>query len=450
MVGARCVTAVDLTLGPMSAEGWVVNRSGVQWLYEDGHVCRPNEVVAYCNVSIDPTAETRQNRLPFAAERELQAALAPRVAGRLRIGSGTSLGGHLDSLKAYPWDPEAVIGRLEPLDGGSFEDPEFAGSLRVLMLAGRRTTALADVLPGLLPGWHSRTRGWWSDDGVAPPTLLNLGICDITSPVGGGRGAFLEMFEAATGPGQMVIVPNLPVTPSAPCLLEQFIRTPAELQAIAEDLTRALSNGAIPANGDDLLFAGAFIATMENSPMRESYEFLTPGGFRQGGPAAAVLLSLGSEGSTILRHKTLGYHLHMMAHHRVAAGPAVQAWLAQAFEPVRRSIDDIRRDLLKLIDTVGAATGARFMVLNRMSTSGREDICSYLPFDAPMSATLANVACKEANLMLHDIEAERDISIIDVDAIAAEIGAAAHLPDGVHQSGPMQAAVRSEILAALA
>ena len=92
------MTGVDLTLGPLAAEGFVVNRSGIQWLYEDGHVCRPNEVVAYCNVSLDPAPGARTNGTPFAAERELQAALAPRVAGRLRTGSGTSLGGHLDTL----------------------------------------------------------------------------------------------------------------------------------------------------------------------------------------------------------------------------------------------------------------------------------------------------------------------------------------------------------------
>ena len=440
---------IDLALGPLAADGFVVNRSGVQWLCEDGHVCRPNEVVAYCNVSLDPAPGVRPGKTPFAAERELQAALAPRVAGRLRIGSGTSLGGHLDTLKAYPWGADTVVGRLEPLDDTGFDDTEGAGSLRVLMLAGRRATGLADVLTGILPGWHSRTRGWWCDDGAAPPTLLNLGICDTSGPIGGGQGAFLEMFEHAAGPGQVVVVPNHPITPCAPCLREQFTRTPADRQAIAADLTRALSDAASPPSADDWLFAGSFVAAMENSPMRETYELLTPGGLRQGGPAGAVLLSLNAEGGTILRHKGLGYHLHLLPFHRAAAGPAVQAWLAQAFEPVKRSIDDIRRDYLALIDTVAAATGGRFLILNRMSSSGREDIASYMPFDAPMSDTLANVASKELNLMLHDLEAERDISIIDVDAIAAELGGAAHLPDGIHQSGSMQAVVRREILAAL-
>lgn len=441
------MSGVDLTLGPLRAEGYFVNRSGIQWLYEDGHLCRANEVIGYCNISLEPTNGDWSN-MPFAAERELQVAFAPRIEGRLRIVSGSSLGGHLDALGAYRWAPDTVVCHLDPVEGQTVADRD-AGTLRLLILAGRRATGLADVLTGLLPGWHNRTRGWWCDDRGAPETLLNLGICDTDGPVRGDRSAFLEMFEATTDPAQIVVVPNHPIAPCARCLVEQFTRTPAESQAIAADLTRALLDGGVAPTPDDWLFAGALTAAMEASPMRDSYPFLTPEGLRQGGPPATVLLSLNAEGPSILRHKALGYHLHLLAFHRAAAGPAVRAWLAQAFEPVRRTIDDIRQDYLKLFDTVSAQTGARFLILNRMSTSGREDISSYLPFDAPMSDTLANVASKELNLMLHDLAAERDLSIIDVDAIAAELGGGAHLPDGVHQSGVMQTLVRAEILNAL-
>jgi len=85
------------------------------------------------------------------------------------------------------------------------------------------------------------------------------------------------------------------------------------------------------------------------------------------------------------------------------------------------------------------------LVLNRMSTSGYEDILSYASFDSPMSETLENIAAKEMNLMLHDLSGECDFSIVDVDAVAAELGGAQHLPDGIHHSGIMQAVLRSEI-----
>jgi small ligand-binding sensory domain FIST len=135
-----------------------------------------------------------------------------------------------------------------------------------------------------------------------------------------------------------------------------------------------------------------------------------------------------------------------MRHHQAAAGPAIRAWLAEAFEPVRRSIDDIKHDYETLIDAVKDATGGQMIVLNRMSTSGYEDLSNYMGFDLPLSDTLANVASKELNLMLEDIADTRELHVVDVDAIAANIGGREHLPDGIHQSGPMQMVLRQEIL----
>ena len=80
-----------------------------------------------------------------------------------------------------------------------------------------------------------------------------------------------------------------------------------------------------------------------------------------------------------------------------------------------------------------------------MSTSGYEDILSYASFDLPMRETLENIAAKEMNLMLHDLSDNCDFSIVDVDAVAAELGGAQHLPDGIHHSAAMQAVLRSEI-----
>ena len=48
--------------------------------------------------------------------------------------------------------------------------------------------------------------------------------------------------------------------------------------------------------------------------------------------------------------------------------------------------------------------------------------------------------------MLEDIADEREVFIVDVDAITADIGGAEHLPDGIHQSGTMQSLLRREIL----
>src|SRR6202012_2446594 len=123
--------------------------------------------------------------------------------------------------------------------------------------------------------------------------------CDTDGPVRGDHGAFFEMFERAQGPAQIVVAPNHPVAPCAPCLLEQFTRTEAESRAIIADLQAALAQSPIPPTAEDWLFAGSFAATISASPMRDRYPFLTPGGVRHGGQPAWVLLSLNAEGLSI-------------------------------------------------------------------------------------------------------------------------------------------------------
>ena len=127
----------------------------------------------------------------------------------------------------------------------------------------------------------------------------------------------------------------------------------------------------------------------------------------------------------------------------------MRAWLDAAFKPVTRTVANIKLDYIRLFDTIAAELGTRFLIINRMSTSGQEDITSYQAFDAPMSAMLETIAAKELNLMLYELAEERGISIIDIDSIAANLGGAVHLPDGVHQSGLMQAVIRDELFACL-
>ena len=180
--------------------------------------------------------------------------------------------------------------------------------------------------------------------------------------------------------------------------------------------------------------------------MREKYNILTASGLQVAGPPAAIMLSLNAEFATVIRHKKLDYCLHIMRHHLNAAGPVIREWLATAFQIVQRRTADIKRDYERLFDLVSRETGARFLIVNRMSSSGQEDITNYAAFDAPMADTLQTVAAKELNLMLHDLASSHGIDIIDIDCIAGELGASAHLPDGTHQSGLMQQFVRTEIL----
>jgi len=436
---------IPLRLGPLKADGYRIKRSGVRWLCEPGQMCRANQVVAYFNLSMESTGARPGGSSPFGEERELQVACAPRVEGRLKYDFAAAPGGYLSILGFNSWDADAVLGHLE-IGGASNDQDGDPGRLRLMLLAGRRMAALVDVHSGLLPGWHGRCRSWWCEEGERPVTLLSLGICDVTGVIMGERCAFLEMFRAEREPRQFVFVPDHPVAPAAPVLLDQLERTPAQFKAMSADLQTGLYKARAVPTADDWLFAGAMLSTQQYCPIRENYDLLSPSGLTRSGSADAILLSLNSEPPAILRHKTLGYRFHVLQHHQTAAGPVIRNWLANAFESVGRTTDDIKADYEKLFNAIEKTTGARVIILNRMSTSAEENISSYAPFDAPMSATLANIASKELNLMLHDVAAGRNVAIVDVDAIAAEIGAGEHLPDGIHQSGVMQDVLREEIL----
>jgi hypothetical protein len=436
---------IPLHLGPLKAEGYKIHRSGVRWLCEPGQMCRANQVVAYFNLSIEPAGTRAISPVPFAEERELQVACAPRVAGRLMYDSDAAPGGYLSVIGVNLWDADDVLGRIE-VDGASTDLDGDAGRARLLLLAGRRMTPLVDVHSGLLPGWNGRSRGWWCEEGETPVTLLTLGICDLTGVIMGEQCAFMEMFRSETAPSQFVFIPDHPIAPSAPVLLDQLERSPAQFQAISADLQAALSKPGIAPTADDWTFAGTMLSALQRCPMRETYDLVSASGLSRSKPADAVLLSLHAEPPVILRHKTLGYRLHVLRHHQPAAGPALRHWLASAFESVGRTTDDIKADYEKLIDAVKKSTGARVLILNRMSTSGDENISTYAPFDSPMSGTLANIASKELNLMLHDLAASRNIGIVDIDAMTADIGGGQHLPDGIHQSRALQDLVRAEIL----
>jgi hypothetical protein len=439
------LTEIPLRLGPLKAKGHHILRYCVRWLCEPGQFCRANQVVGYFKISVEPSGARLSGPVPFGEESDLQVAFAPRVDGRLRFDPASGPGGEITNRGFNLWDDADVLAHLE-IDSSAADLTDDAGRLRLLMLAGRSMTDLIDVHSGFLPGWHSRRRGWWCEEGETPLTLLSMGICDVTGLIIGDQCAFLEMFRAVTAPSQFVFVADQPVSPSAPILLDQLHRTDAQFRAISADLCTGLASaGPVPTSAD-WIFAGSYLSKLQFCHIRETYDMLSPSGLTRSGPADAILLSLNAESSTILRHKTLGYPTHVMRHHQAVAGPAVRSWLKSAFEPVARTIDDIKSDYEKFIAAIEKMTGAHVIILNRMSTSGDENISSYAAFDSPLSSTLANIESKELNLMLHDLASNRNVSIVDVDAIAADIGGGEHLPDGVHSSRAMQDLLSAELL----
>lgn len=441
------VTPIPLRLGQLSLPGYTLRRSGVRWLCEDGHLCRPGEVIAFCNISLAPQGRAANAVDPFGAEaRDVQIALAPRIGGRIRRAAESSRGGFLDQLPLYLiWEPDFIIGHVEPT-GVSRTDDGSPEEVRLLFLAGRRVTELAEDRTGLLSGWHDRSRAWWGDRDGRFGTVLSLGNCEQIGIVRGERQAFLELLEAASGPAHAAFISDDAMLPSNAVVREQFQRTPMQVEAMKEDFARSFASGSTIPTPAEWIFGGLLLSALGRSPLSERYEILTRAGLQRTGPADAVILSLGSEFVTLLRHRRLGYSVALHAFRLAEAGPAVRAWIRRDFEPVKRTPDDIRRDYRNLFDAVRATQGTQFLIINVLSTLIDENIPSYAPFDPPLRDTLASVRAKELNLMLHDLAHERDVAIVDLDAIAAELGSRLHVPDSVHHSGILQIELRGEIL----
>jgi hypothetical protein len=193
------------------------------------------------------------------------------------------------------------------------------------------------------------------------------------------------------------------------------------------------------------MFAGALLAGLQRSPLMDVYPILTRRGFQPPRSADAVVLSLGCEDSVLLQHRDMGYVISCHGFRMAEAGPAIRAWFREKFKPVRRTITDIRRQYEELVAAFRQRSAARILIINVMSSSVADAVYNYAPFDLPLAETLAGVHAKEMNLMLHDLAREQGVAVVDVDAIAAGLGVRWHIPDGLHQSGALQDALRREI-----
>jgi hypothetical protein len=279
--------------------------------------------------------------------------------------------------------------------------------------------------------------------------------------------AFLSWFARAPGPAQIVSVADERTVLSSSVLLQHLRRTPAEAEAITEvvrswlgERMSGLGRGAFPAfepdarqgtsigrwpGSQDLLFGLHLLAeAVGTSPILERSQVLTRSGLRELGPPDAVALSMGSEFAPHFRHRGTGW---IVAIHGFRFGQFVGAgvidWLRRDFDRVHRTVADAERDLGALADEVGGRTGASLLVQNLIASCAADRIPNYAWLGE--EATGSNgILANEANLMLAGLARRPSVSMVDADAIAAEMGVRL-CPDRVHASREMLDAQREEI-----
>jgi hypothetical protein len=453
------MSVYPLRLPPLSARPFGLLRSGLQWLRRSGDRVQAREPLAHCHLRLSGSKE-RHASVPMAEDQhDLQVVLASPAAGTIECHADLSRGGYQDLVGTTDWDAGTIVGSIDSAEGPV--------ELVALVLAGRRGFENGEGRGGLLAGWHERARGFWQGEGNERfGTVLSLGTCEQTGIFRGDDMAFLSWFACAPGPAQVIAIADERCVHSSAVLLQHIRRTPAEAAAIADavqgwlgERLQQLPPDAFPAfqsgiskqraggrwpDLQDLLFAMHLLGqAVGTCPILERSDVVTRRGTVQLEPPNAIALSLGSDLAPHFRHRRTGWmiaiHGFRFGHY---IGPKLTDWLKRDFEPVRRTVSDIAQDLAALAAEVEARTGAALLVQNLIASSAVNRISNYAWLGESFSESPPIIAA-EANLMLHDLTRASNVSMIDSDALAADLGVRL-VPDGAHASRELLEAQRRE------
>jgi hypothetical protein len=435
-----------LLFGALLPETVPTRHTSLRWLVASGSSFPAGTILAYCNIS--PAFGSGPALHPLAAEwRDLQLAFVLQHPGVVQYKPDAMGGGQIDrNVWRYDWHPEREFAKL--MTERSPKGP----LVRPLVVCGRRMSELAEVRDGLLTGWHTRKRAWWADAQEPGAVLAGLGSCEVTSIMQGSRPGMLDLLDGAAGGSQLLVIPDSAVVPCARTTLEQLRRTPSDMQAIRADMSSSLLALGDKLEARDWLMAGAIQASLLASPLTEPLPILIQGGARVSAPPSAVVMSLHAEPMRVFRHRRLGYTLAIYGYRLTQdTGPGLKNWLATAFEPVVRTPDDIRADFAELLIELRSRSVKRLLLANIFSSSISDDLPSYAGLDTPLSQSIGSVRAKECNLAMAELAAEDPgLLILDIDAMAADLGAIRVLPDSLHVAGDLQILVQQEIRRQLA
>ena len=422
-----------------------LRHSSLRWTIPTGSHCRAGTVLAFCNLGLAWGVDSYLAPLMHEA-RDLQLAFVLQHPGQVHYARDPAGGGQMDhSVWAHEWVPYNEFGQLETAT------PPSGPLLRALIVAGRRVSELAEVRDGLLTGWHARKRAWWPDAHDPGIVVAALGSCEVTSIMYGERPGMLDLLDGAAGGSQLLVVPDIAAVPCARTTLEQMRRTEAERQAIAADMASGLLGIAGVLEPRDWLMAGAIQATLLASPLLEPCPMLLRSGLSLPAGPVAVVMSLHAEPVRVFRHRRLGYTLALYDYRLRDLGEGLRQWLVRAFEPVLRSPEDIRADFAALLAALRGGPVRRVLLANMFSSAISDDLPGYAGLDEPLSRTIGTVRAKETNLALASLATEEpNLAILDIDAMAAYLGALRAIPDGMHVAGELQSLVQQDIRSLLA
>ena len=426
--------SLPVTLSPACPNAWQHYRSGFRWLVVDGGRCSPGQALARCTFTFNATGvksdwPDRQNNL--------QLVVVATCHGIVRHASGTSQGGWRDQFEGRAYQAGEVIG---------------AGIVSAnicLMINSQRMTSLVDDRESLWSGWHYRQRIW--PLGAAPPkrTLLALGICELAHALRGSDHAYSEMLLRFVEPVQLVTRDDVPFVTSARIALEQLTRTEEQSALIWNDLQTGLLGTGNALTPDDWMVAGCFGRMLIDRAIVEGYPVLSVQGITQSAPADCVVLSMMAESPIQLRHKQLGYHIHMHKWLFARLPHAMRQWIQHNFEQVKVSLDEVEHDYTELSKRL-QSEGRQLCLLNNIASHRNERIERYVHFQGALEDDLASFRNLSLNVMASHLAKRACLQVVDVDALAAELGIWDQSPDRVHHGPLLERGIRFELASQVA
>ncbi|MBT8605971.1 hypothetical protein G6677_05805 [Polynucleobacter paneuropaeus] len=432
------MTKISIVLGNLNADLGQIAMSGLRWIVKDKQYCKAGTRLAYCNLQLLDADSVKS----MAGEmNDFQLVFIAPIDGILHIGAGTSHGGLLDQLPNYVrWKSDFVICEVEPTD---LTITAHAIPVGLIFAAGQRNASFAENRNGILSGWFQKTRVWSGSKGKVEKTLITLGVCDLLNTIRGDQIVSLQMMELISKCPQLILISDGLVILAAVSVLENLQRTPKDIEAVSLNFHEMVKAYGQSFGAEDYLFLGALLTTLTSNYLAQSSTTMTREGLHHECKPNIVLTSLSAQPRRIFKHKTLGYSVAFHEFRFTKLSKLVRRFIAENFETIIRTPQEIIDDLIKLADYLGPSI--QLIVANRPANPLVDPITRYGLYDAQTFDDIEMVQYHEVNYLLSELAAKGVLDVVDVDMIASKLGVKKHVPDGAHWSGQLELQVAKEI-----
>jgi hypothetical protein len=273
---------------------------------------------------------------------------------------------------------------------------------------------------------------------------VSLGNCEHLGFFAGAAGDFAYWLGGFEGPLHVVFKPDRILVPSAAALRSALGRDDEARERMLQDFASWFPEFA---HGPPTARPWLAIATLAEEslepPVPVRHHAIVDGsGQRLECQPGLVFLSLANEFAVHLRHRELGYVISIPGF-QFAKNPELKPALLRRFDPIRPTAAETRENLAAAFRRIRQVTGAQVAVLNVTTDPSRIFDWSQIPNPEEVAA----VRSMDLNLALWEAAEQERCWVVDVEALAIELGIRGAHPDRVHPSAALDELVRGAVRA---